>query len=565
MQPNFKRIVITGIPGSDLDETSNVFYVDALKQRLESEEYRVKAQVFPVRDLIYGFAKQEHITLDQSKIHNFHSDKRIRLLRQLAFVELGRQLLERELTGSSYIALIRTRATSFSAHGKEEALHRRYLEAIKPDLLVVVIDDPAAIFNRIPKHEETKKYAELKIDELVLWLENEVADMQELAQDLDCPLYVMPRRQVGALAELIMTDKKPAYVSYAMTGAGESVKRQKDELVESLQKYFVVFDPECMGTAHSNTSMTNEEQGSYRNDVILRDEQWFIDINSKYVIVYLPEKTPAHGSQSELHTGSEECKTVLVVLEPSYSDERGRLTPFIDQRAELVCISSEEFKYYLDLSEREQKLYSYIVKSMWGFKRRGRLSGLKESHVNGRVPRMSEDELFREYAQECETVYKQQMIRGVLPALGDEAVLQMAKDCWAFNKPLWASRVPESNIFQLPLQEPTTEFAKRAARSDSLASMKAPIPQLTTPQTGLSDDEVFLGIFGRRALTKDGSMWLEKLKAFFIEDDLGPFEQNADFLRFLKRTLDSEKQSSPDLFSSDYLKAHFRDFNRQRT
>lgn len=483
-----------------------------------------------------------------------------------------------EAKNGSAITIIQTRATSFSAHGKEESLRLRYLERIKPDLLVVVIDDPAAIYNRIPKSPETKKYAGLKIDDLVIWLEDEVADMQELAWDLESPghehhdqraeipLFVMPRLQVSALCDLIMTEKKPAYVSYPMTGASEQVKRQKDELVSVLSEYFVVFDPECMGTAHTRTIMTDEEQSSYRDDVIMRDENWFIDINSDYVIVYLPENRAAHGSQSELHTASEEFKTVLVALEPSYSDEKGRLTPFIDRRAATVFISPKELAYYLKLpQETERAVYGHVVKSMWGFKRRGGLSPLVELPVDGGLQPLSEAEVKREFVQQCLNSFREQSLRGVLPALDEAKVLKMSEECWHFNKPLWAKEQAGGKILRLPMEIPArpVEAAQLADAARPLVDRSA---TLTTPTRQFdisfpSNREAFAGVFERLAFTTYGATWLDSVIIFVQENHLGTLGHNMEFLRFLKRTVDVHKYKGPETFSNLNLTTWFRESN----
>jgi adenylate kinase len=559
--PKYKRIVITSIPGSDWDEETNTSYVDALAARLE--ERGVTANIHHIRKILYQFAKEEHIPLDPTKVHNFSSDKKIRLLRRLAFGEIEKSLAVQNAQGNSVVTIIQTRATSLSSHGKEESLRMRYLQRIKPDLLVVIIDDPAAIYERIPKHDDTKKYAGLKIDDLVVWLEDEVADMQELAWDLDkCRLFVMPRRQVSALVDLIMTDKKPAYVSYAMTGASEQVKQQKDEVVKVSSNHFVVFDPECMGTAHTRTIMTDDEQSSYRDDVIMRDENWFIDINSEYVIVYLPEKGPAHGSQSELHTASEEFKTVLVTLEPSYSDERGRLTPFIDRRAEIVFISAKELEYYLALTADERQLYAHVVKSMWGFKRRGGLSPLVESAVDGRLRPLSEEEVQREFAQRCLDSYREQAVRGVLPVLDESTVLEMSQESWNFNKPLWAKAPTTGKILRLPMDMP----AQPVELAVAARPLVEPSTTLRTPtrQANISlptDNEAFSGVFERLAFAAHGPTWRDSLITFFRENGLGRPGGNMEFLRFLKRTVDAHKYKAAETLSNSNLTAWFREFN----
>lgn len=74
--PKYKRIVITSIPGSDWDEVTSTSYVDALAEKLKGRG--VETKIHRIRDILYRFAKEEHIALDPSKIHNFSSDKKIR-------------------------------------------------------------------------------------------------------------------------------------------------------------------------------------------------------------------------------------------------------------------------------------------------------------------------------------------------------------------------------------------------------------------------------------------------------------------------------------------------------
>ena len=94
------------------------------------------------------------------------SDGKVRLLRRLAFLQLEKKLGNQ---GSSRVAAMVTRATSYNDSTQEESLSRHYLDAIEPDLLVVVIDDPVAIYKRLPDNKDTIKYArELKIMDLVL-------------------------------------------------------------------------------------------------------------------------------------------------------------------------------------------------------------------------------------------------------------------------------------------------------------------------------------------------------------------------------------------------------------
>jgi adenylate kinase len=566
MVPKFKKLLVTTIPGSDFDETCSETFLSSFEERMK-HEHGVEVETFSVRELIYDFARQEHAPLIPHRIQR-SSDEKVRLLRRLAFTHLEKHLSQKG-ENASEITVIHTSATSYSDQGKEESLSRRYLTEINPDLFVVVIDDPVAIFRRIPKREEVNKYAYLKIDDVVRWIENEVAEMLELAQDLDSRLFVVPRRQVSALIDLVMTDKKPAYVSYAMTQASDEAKARTKTLVSKLKSHFVVFDPACMGSAHADARMTDEELNFYRDDVKKRDEQWFIGINSEYTIVYLPEPVPAHGSQRELDIASELGKTVWVVLEPGYSDDLGRLTPFIDQPSDIVFISSEEFEFFLDLSSEEQSVYSSITKTMWGFKRRSGLSPLTSKENISDGLKIGEDEVSLEFIQEASKTFHQQVARGIVNPIGEKRLLELARASWDFNRPVWEDKASLADVMPLfrEVAPPSEEVVPLAARTDTLRASQKHQAQMPTrivesaTRPSLKDEEVFTGIFGKYATSKNRGEWFEKLSEFFRQNDLGSFADRIEFMRFLKETLDKHQYRSPRIFEAPNLKKWFSEFD----
>jgi len=570
MKPNFTKILVTGIPGSDWDETTNEFFLETFKDRM-ANEHGLVVETFSVRELIYQFAKEEHVALVPHRIQR-SSDEKIRLLRRLAFTNLEKHVSLKD-PASEIITVIRTSATSYSDHGKEESLTRRYLTEVKPDLFVCTIDDPVTIYNRIPKLAEAKKYAYLKLDDLIRWMENEVAEMQELALDFGCPLFVIPRRQVSALIDLVTTSKKTAYVSYAMTKASDDAKTRTKSLVDKLKSHFVVFDPACMGSAHAETIMTDEEINFYRDDVKKRDEQWFIGINSEYTIVYLPEEIPAHGSQTELDTASELGKTVWVVLEPGYSNEIGRLTPFIDQPSDTVFISSEEFEFFLDLSQDEQEVYASITKVMWGFKRRGSLRPLTDMTRFAVGMKIGEEDVTSKFLQEVKERINDQLARGIINVITDERLLELTNRCWESNRPVWHKRIDEAQVVPLfrDMDIPIREVVRHAARDVvHPAGVDIDLPALSRPEDGSekpkgNDREVFEKIFVDHALVTNLEDLFGRLDVFFKARDLGSFEQRADFLMFLKFTLDKHRYKSAEVFNEKRLTKWYTEFDQGRS
>lgn len=557
--PKFKRILVTSTPGSDWDESNGKTFAECFKERVWSG-FKVPVEMLSVRTLIHSFAKDERISLNPNLIQR-SSEEKIRLLRRLAFQEIEKRLIHPPAADST-IFVIQTRATSYSDLGKEESLFRRYLEAIRPDLCVVVIDDPILIYQRIPKRDETKKYADFNLTDLVRWMENEVMAMEELACDLNCRLFVIPRLQVGALVELVMSDKKPAYASYAMSYATEQGNQQIRKFVDKLRTYFVVFDPVCMGTAHAGKNMTDADQNAYRDNVKKRDERWLIGINSEYTIVYLPELTPAHGSQKELDTASElTTKIVWVVLEPGYSDKEGRLTPFIDRSSDLVFVSSEEFEHFLGLDPAEQAVYGAITKVMWGFKRRGQFYFSSEKHPKSTNPKLSSSDPQAAFIQGVNKECEEQMERTTLPFLDSEKVVELAQASWKFNLPVLQSKTVDGQIGLFP----SHEQEKLAARADALKVPQTDeLPVMGPPvshDSTFTDEEVFLMIFEKHARGKNKQQWFDNIHGFLAQNDLGDFERNARFLRFLRRVLTTHNYTRPSAFTPGNLAQWYREYS----
>lgn len=563
-EPKFKTIVITSIPGADWDESTGQTFAEVFQERLKSG-FSVDSEVFQVRRMIYELASEESIFLQPNQIHR-SSDEKIRLLRRLAFQEVQQRISNSSAGGQSPLRVIKTRAISYSSHSKEESLTGSYLRGIGAQLLAAVIDDPIDIYKRIPKRTETKKYGRLRIDDLVGWMELEVSEMERLSHELSCPLFIIPRRQVSALVDLVMTNKQPAYASYPMTKADDDNLRGKIAgFVQRLKEKFVVFDPACMGSAHTEVPMEDREWLAYRENILKRDEQWFIRINSRSVIVYLPALLPAHGSQSELVAASEQGKTVWVVLEPEYSNEHGKLSPFLDRPADHVFISSDEFSYFLALNEKECGVYGFILDLMWRFKGRGELTPLRpatsDAHADGQATKVME-----KFSNEVLRLYSREVSRDMVPVLEEQRIKLLIQACWDFNKPLWQAHLAAREIPKL-FHEP--ERLPLAARSGALASstetQSAPFkrgPNLRNEEApGLSDEEAFAAFFPSYVVRKDGALFFEGLRKFFDEGDLGSFQNRAPFLRFLGKTLKVHKPKSLRSVERNHFKRWFREFN----
>ena len=100
-----------------------------------------------------------------------------------------------------------------------------------------------------------------------------------------------------------------------------------------------------------------------------------------------------------------------------------------------------------------------------------------------------------------------------------------------------------------------------AARTDSLIKYEGRPSTTLKDRPGLTNDEVFLGVFGKLALSKKGPEWRTRLSDFFVQSELGMFGDRPDFLRFLEETVREHKYKSPEIFSQENLRIWFRELN----
>lgn len=556
MKLNYNRMVLSCIPAADWDYALKKRFVEVLKEALENN-YKISVEIFSVRKIIYDLARQERIPINPDKIHK-SSDEELRLLRRMAFKEIGLKLNKSVKDTGFDLSIIETRASSYSEQSKEELLRSCYLEEIKPDLFVTVIDDPVCIYKNIPQSKKTKKYKDHNIGDIIRWMELEVEEMEELAHELDKKLFVIPRRQVNALIDLLLSKRPPAYLSRPMSLAGPQVKERIKLLKNNLKKYFVIFDPECLGTAHTEIKMEDQDQTLYRGDVMKRDEQWLIRINSDYMITYLPERVPAHGSQSELVAASKQGKIVWVVLEPAYTDLMGRLTPFIDQHADLVFVSSQEFGYFLDLPKVQRDIYSELLNFKWNFMRRGELISLMEKMSPDKRASIQKA-LFEKYREKAQKIYLDGVARKLINPVEQKVLMKMIKDSWESNRPLWEMEESEAVSQELFGRKPIEGFAARESqipKSDVQSSQML----FMSSNGDLTDEELFVGILSNYAHRKRGKMLFENICSFFRTDDLGSFRENILFLRFIRRTLDKHGYRTIPLLKEISLRSWYREF-----
>lgn len=129
--------------------------------------------------------------------------------------------------------------------------------------------------------------------------------------------------------------------------------------------------------------------------------------------------------------------------------------------------------------------------------------------------------------------------------------------------PLWKPKNSQPAIPGL-FEQPITRLA--AKNSSSVTSRPANITETSLVSTShsttnnLTDEEVFRGIFDKYATGKNSKTYFETASSFLVGGNFGSFQRNAEFLRFLKRTLDYHRYRSPSAFNLSNLRIWFREF-----
>lgn len=262
------------------------------------------------------------------------------------------------------------RPVVISAHGLfmltdkiAEGLTSADVAAIRPDLIITLIDAPQRIRDRLKEH--SGEYLHLTIESIVRWQEFEVFFASHLARDRGIKHFVVPVNQPETFRALVEGDPRPiVYASYPMTHLSEEKKPLVEQFVRRLQEKCIVFDPAAIESSQLNKPYYSpQDMRAIRSHTIVRDLDWCIGINSQCVIAYWPQLVFSSGMNDELRYAYENGRETYLVAEVAEEGILPTLSPFTTYKNK-VFWSSDDFFDYLEMPPDLQSAFLLIQEEM---------------------------------------------------------------------------------------------------------------------------------------------------------------------------------------------------------
>lgn len=228
---------------------------------------------------------------------------------------------------------------------------------IKPDVVVTLIDAEWLIRKRFedenPKNEFMRRIKEQNhtIHEILNWMNEEVSLAEDWARFLGVRHYVIPIGQgPKALYNLVKYGNIPSfYVSYSMTHADESAREEINKVVEKLQNYGLVLDPQAIEIGFDFDSVQDKE-ATYAYTVH-RDLHWFVGKVDAVVAIhpYLKRPPLSTGMMDELGHARDYLKKRYMIYPPQHQSpfttdsyiEKGHV--FSTPEEFFICLEAEGF------------------------------------------------------------------------------------------------------------------------------------------------------------------------------------------------------------------------------
>lgn len=240
-----KTVIITGMPGCGMREVAR-----NLEEKGELLPKGIKVNVRHVGDLMHyidTFGRAQLPSREEWE-ENILDRPRAALssLRKAVFERIlaEQTSLEAENGGADQVLVVTVHATFFWRHDVQIGTPFAYLDHLKPDFFVTVVDDLDRVAKQLYRQA---RWQDLSLQEMLWWRAVETSTTAAVASALQIPHYVLARDEdARTLANLIAHRPQPmkcAYASYPISHVGEEELKQSQEFVEQLRDYVIVFDP----------------------------------------------------------------------------------------------------------------------------------------------------------------------------------------------------------------------------------------------------------------------------------------------------------------------------------
>jgi len=271
-------------------------------------------------EVVKQMAKLDHVHLDvfnlidtlensgEKKLHRLlgATNYQFELTRERDYGRIGMELMR----SNSTHALIRVPSTlMWRGINLKMKDHKVIKETINPDVVVTLIDAEWAIETRLSTIGGGDGFTDQLLEDgcsckdILSWMHEEVSIAEDWARYMGIPHYVIPIGQHPlSLYKLIKyEDVRSWYVSYSMTHADTTMRRQINDTIKHLCEYGLVIDPQCIELPKYKDFSESDMKAMYAYTVH-RDLHWFVGKVKAVVAIhpYLDRPPLSTGMMDEL-------------------------------------------------------------------------------------------------------------------------------------------------------------------------------------------------------------------------------------------------------------------------
>lgn len=349
--PKGRRVILcTGLPGIEKGK-----FHEATRQLAQLNGKDIK--IYPVGDMLLKLAREDDPLLIADNVLNMPS------LRLEGLVRSVYDEIEGDIENHEY-SLITTHATFFWRKIMIESGNSRFLEKIKPDVYLTMVQAPELILKSLSESNQWRGQ-DLNEERISIWQNVEEmvtgklwAGTKATANGKRPRFLVLPRdSEPEDMLKLFMyPDVEFVYSAFPMTQLqdekGSYAKIRKFQ--KGLREYFGVICPRKL-----NISL--DASGTVSNQTVHLDLDHFVKGTTK-TIYYVPENVPSTGGITELTTGSMESRDIYQVYDADVAktlvlpNGARRVSPFVSYGSRAVFYDTEGFFKYLE-ERGYKKLY----------------------------------------------------------------------------------------------------------------------------------------------------------------------------------------------------------------
>ncbi|MBU2638789.1 MAG: hypothetical protein KJ955_07485 [Nanoarchaeota archaeon] len=334
-------ILCTGLPGIEKGR----FFAETRKlAKFNGKDIKIYA----VGDMLLSLAKEDDPNFIPENVLNMPSSNLEGLVR-CVYDDIARDIKNNEYS------LITTHATFFWRKVMTDSGNARFLEKVKPDMYVTIVQAPDMIRNTLQKSRQWRAQMPTE-DEVCLWQNIEAmatekywAGMQK-TQDGKRPRFlVLPRdsEHEDMLKLFMYPNVEFVYSAFPMTqlkdpdGSYDKIK----EFQRRLREYFGVVCPRKLNIAIDASGMIS-------NQTVHMDLAHFVKDTTK-TIYYVPEMVPSTGGITEVTTGITLSRDIYQVFNAELAetlrqkDGSMKISPFVSYNSRGVFWSEDSFFEHL--------------------------------------------------------------------------------------------------------------------------------------------------------------------------------------------------------------------------